>query len=76
MGRRFEKDTTSTIINFCKLLLFFQNKARITDSSEVYSYMFLCMRTVYIVPLYVNITKNWNTLLSLQIDPDKPVTIS
>ena len=30
------------------------------------------MATVYIVLLYANITKNWNTPLSLQIDSDKP----
>ena len=56
------------------LLLFFQNKARITESSEVYSYKFF----VYDNSIYCSIVcyKNWNTLLSLQIDPDKPVTIS
>ena len=40
---------------FCKLLLFFQNKARIADS--LYLQVYLCMTTVYIVLFYANITK-------------------
>ena len=57
MKKHYISYLTKSLI-FCKSLLFFQNKARIADSSDnelmVYSYKFIC---IYIVSFYANITK-------------------